>query len=144
MGDPLEAIDRLVRWESFRADIEAVVLTPGRAQEKQRRPEAVRCHPDVQDAGVAGAQQSVGRAGAHSSCMLRLSECLRQSSRGRVVVDERAAEPFGRGDKACGHVLAKQRNIGGVRAVVNTSRCRCRWICHDNGVRYRRRRLPGG
>jgi len=29
MGDPLEAIDRLVRWESFRADIEAVVLTPG-------------------------------------------------------------------------------------------------------------------
>src|SRR6267142_4110237 len=23
----------------------------GRAQEKQRRPEAVRCHPDVQDAG---------------------------------------------------------------------------------------------
>src|SRR3954464_13003205 len=28
-GDPLEAIDRLVPWESFRADIEAVVLTPG-------------------------------------------------------------------------------------------------------------------
>jgi hypothetical protein len=28
-GDPLEAIDRLVSWESFRADIEAVVLTPG-------------------------------------------------------------------------------------------------------------------
>jgi len=28
MGDPLEAIDRLVPWESFRADIEAVVLTP--------------------------------------------------------------------------------------------------------------------
>jgi hypothetical protein len=27
-GDPLEAIDRLVPWESFRADIEAVVLTP--------------------------------------------------------------------------------------------------------------------
>src|ERR1700681_280952 len=26
-GDPLEAIDRLVPWESFRADIEAVVLT---------------------------------------------------------------------------------------------------------------------
>ena len=24
-GDPLEAIDRLVPWESFRADIEAVV-----------------------------------------------------------------------------------------------------------------------
>src|SRR5947207_14787269 len=27
-GDPLEAIDRLVPWESFRADIEAVVQTP--------------------------------------------------------------------------------------------------------------------
>ena len=27
-GDPLEAIDRLVPWASFRADIEAVVLTP--------------------------------------------------------------------------------------------------------------------
>src|SRR4051794_41002233 len=27
-GDPLEAIDRLVPWESFRRDIEAVVLTP--------------------------------------------------------------------------------------------------------------------
>src|ERR1700720_3010460 len=26
-GDPLEAIDRLVPWERFRADIEAVVLT---------------------------------------------------------------------------------------------------------------------
>ena len=27
-GDPLEAIDKLMPWESFRADIEAVVLTP--------------------------------------------------------------------------------------------------------------------
>src|SRR6266513_3165988 len=27
-GDLLEAIDRLVPWESFRAEIEAVVLTP--------------------------------------------------------------------------------------------------------------------
>ena len=27
-GDPLEAIDRLMPWETFRADIEAVVLTP--------------------------------------------------------------------------------------------------------------------
>ena len=26
-GDPLEAIDRLVPWESFRAEVEAVVLT---------------------------------------------------------------------------------------------------------------------
>ncbi|MCP4781291.1 MAG: transposase, partial [Hyphomicrobium sp.] len=27
-GDRLEAIDKLVRWESFRTDIEAVVMTP--------------------------------------------------------------------------------------------------------------------
>src|SRR5258708_12093749 len=27
-GDPLEAVERLVPWESFRAEIEAVVLTP--------------------------------------------------------------------------------------------------------------------
>jgi hypothetical protein len=27
-GDPLECIDRLVPWESFRAEIEAMVLTP--------------------------------------------------------------------------------------------------------------------
>ena len=26
-GDPLEAIDRLVPWETFRAEIEAVALT---------------------------------------------------------------------------------------------------------------------
>ena len=31
-GDPLEAIDRLVPWESFRADIEAVVLMPDEAR----------------------------------------------------------------------------------------------------------------
>ena len=31
-GDPLEAIDRPVPWESFRADIEAVVLTPDEAR----------------------------------------------------------------------------------------------------------------
>ncbi|MCP4779993.1 MAG: IS5/IS1182 family transposase, partial [Hyphomicrobium sp.] len=31
-GDRLEAIDKLVRWESFRADIEAVVMTPDDAK----------------------------------------------------------------------------------------------------------------
>jgi len=31
-GDPLEVIDRLVPWESFRADIEMVVLTPDEAR----------------------------------------------------------------------------------------------------------------
>src|ERR1700681_2210388 len=39
-GDPLEAIDRLVPWENFRADIEAVVLTPDemRRSSAGRRP----------------------------------------------------------------------------------------------------------
>ena len=39
-GDPLEAIDRLVPWESFRADIEAVVLTPDEMRKSSagRRP----------------------------------------------------------------------------------------------------------
>ena len=64
-GDPLEAIDHLVPWESFRAEIEAVVLTPDESK-KQRWPEAVRCDPDVQDAGSTSAQQSVGRAGGIS------------------------------------------------------------------------------
>ena len=41
-SDPLEAIDHLVPSESFRAEIEAVVPDTGRAQEKQRWPEAVR------------------------------------------------------------------------------------------------------
>ncbi len=34
-GDPLEAIATLVPWESFRADIEAVALTP-EAEKKSR------------------------------------------------------------------------------------------------------------
>ena len=34
-GDPLEAIDRLVPWESFRTDIEAVVLTPDEARKSR-------------------------------------------------------------------------------------------------------------
>ena len=34
-GDPLEAISALVPWESFRADIEAVALTP-EAEKKSR------------------------------------------------------------------------------------------------------------
>ena len=37
-GDPLEAIDRLVPWESFRGDIEAAVLTP----EAERKSKAGR------------------------------------------------------------------------------------------------------
>ena len=38
-GDPLEAIDRLVPWERFRADIEAVVLTPDAVKKSECRPE---------------------------------------------------------------------------------------------------------
>src|SRR5271157_283856 len=34
-GDPLEAIAALVPWESFRADIEAVVLTPEEAKKSK-------------------------------------------------------------------------------------------------------------
>ena len=34
-GDPLEAIDALVPWESLRADIEAVVLTPQDAKKSK-------------------------------------------------------------------------------------------------------------
>ena len=39
-GDPLEAIDHLVPWESFRAEIEAVVLTPDELKKSSagRRP----------------------------------------------------------------------------------------------------------
>ena len=43
-GDPLEAIDRLVPWESFRAEIEAVVLTPGMSS-RRAAPAASRLMP---------------------------------------------------------------------------------------------------
>jgi hypothetical protein len=42
-GDPLEMIDRVVPFESFRAEIEAVVLTP--ANEKKSMPAASRTLP---------------------------------------------------------------------------------------------------
>ena len=47
-GDLLQAIDALVPWESFRADIEAVVLKPT----AERRSEAGR-KPARQAAGLA-------------------------------------------------------------------------------------------
>ena len=53
-GDPLEAIDRLVPWESFRGEIEAVVLTPDELKKSsagRKRFDAF----DVQDAGSASA-----------------------------------------------------------------------------------------
>ena len=52
-GDPLEAIDRRL-GELSRRD-RGSGAHAGRVQEEQRRPEAVRCHPDVQDAGPASA-----------------------------------------------------------------------------------------
>jgi hypothetical protein len=56
-GDPHEAIDRLAPWETFRADIKAVVLTPG-----EMKKSSVGRNRDVSDAGFAGALQSCGRA----------------------------------------------------------------------------------
>ncbi len=44
-GDPLEAIDRLVPWESFRAEIEAVVLTPDELKKSSAGLSAVASHP---------------------------------------------------------------------------------------------------
>ena len=43
-GDPLEAIDRLVPWEGFRAEIEAVVLTPDELKKSSagRKPFEIR------------------------------------------------------------------------------------------------------
>ena len=43
-GDPLEVIDRLVPWESFRAEIEAVVLTPDELK-KRAAPAGSRLMP---------------------------------------------------------------------------------------------------
>src|SRR3979490_1979964 len=85
-GDPLEAIDRLVPWESFRVDIEAVVLTPDEMRKSSagRKPfdaivmfrmlvlHARGClDPEYQEIAKsllrgAGAQQSFGRAGGVS------------------------------------------------------------------------------
>ena len=106
-GDPLEAIDHLVPWESFRAAIEAVVLTPDESQEKQRRPEAVRCHPDVRDAGSTSAQQSVGRAGgisgARPAVVLALSGARDRGQHSgchdAVAVPREAGQ--GRADRKC-------------------------------------------
>jgi hypothetical protein len=59
-GDPLEAIDHLVPWESFRAEIEAVVLTPDlkKSSAGRKRFDAI-----LMFRMLVLAQQSVGRAG---------------------------------------------------------------------------------
>jgi len=61
MGEPLEAIDRLVPWESFRVNIEAVVLTPAEIK-RRRRHEAGGCLGDSSHGGAASAGQFIGRA----------------------------------------------------------------------------------
>jgi hypothetical protein len=47
LDDPLEAIDRLVPWESFRAEIEAVMLTPDELKKSSagRKPFDARLAP---------------------------------------------------------------------------------------------------
>jgi hypothetical protein len=40
-GDPLEAIKKMVRWEDFRADIEACDGDEARGAPEQRRPQAL-------------------------------------------------------------------------------------------------------
>ena len=62
-GDPLEMIARVVPFESFRAEIEAAVLTPVSEKKEDRRPQADRRHGNVSDAGAAVALQSIGRTG---------------------------------------------------------------------------------
>ena len=61
-GDPLEAIDRLVPWESFRGDRGRGFDAGGRAQEHGRS-EADRCDRVVPNADLAVAVQSLGRTG---------------------------------------------------------------------------------
>jgi hypothetical protein len=56
-GDPLEMIALVVPFESFRAEIEAAVLTPAKAKKSK----ADRLNRYVSDAGAAIALQSVRR-----------------------------------------------------------------------------------
>src|SRR5215467_9721089 len=51
------------------------------------------------------------------SCLMRLSQRWREGC--RRIVDKRSAGPIGSHGKACGGVLAKQCQIGRVRAVTH-------------------------
>ena len=62
-GDPLEAIDHLVPWESFRAEIEAVVLTPDELKKSSAGRKPFDAILMFRNAGFTSAEQSVGRAG---------------------------------------------------------------------------------
>ena len=62
-GDPLEAIDRLVPWESFHCDIEAAVLTPKTERKSAAGRKPIDAMGIVLHADLAVAVQSLGRAG---------------------------------------------------------------------------------
>src|SRR5215475_5779171 len=71
-GDPLEAIDHLVPWESFRAEIESVVLTP---DELKKRRKSERTTPRAGYAlassicsGRSRARRAVGSGARSASC----------------------------------------------------------------------------
>ena len=52
-GDPLEAINALVPWETFRSSIEAVALTPQAEKKSYAGAQAAGRGPQVQAAGAA-------------------------------------------------------------------------------------------
>jgi hypothetical protein len=65
-GDPLEAIDALVLWESFRKAIEAVVLTPVAEKKNNAGRKPIDAIGDVPHADPAIALQSIRRSGGVS------------------------------------------------------------------------------
>ena len=76
-GDPLEAIDHLVPWESFRAEIEAVVLTPDELKKSSagRKPfdailmfRMLVLHYAVTDAAVHDSQELDGLLHEGNTC----------------------------------------------------------------------------
>ena len=77
-GDPLEVIDRLVPWESFRAEIEAVVLTPDELKKSSagRKPfdAILMFRMLVLQALNNLSDEQVGISGARPAVVLALSE----------------------------------------------------------------------
>jgi hypothetical protein len=65
-GDPLEAIDRLVPWESFRADIEVVVLTPDEVKKSSAGRKPVDAIVMFRMLVLQAPSQSFGRGGGIS------------------------------------------------------------------------------
>ena len=59
-GDPFEAINSLVPWESFRKAIEAVVLTPEDTKKSKAGRKPIDCDGAVPHAHPAVAVQSLG------------------------------------------------------------------------------------